>query len=160
MDYFKYRKLISNIRFNIKLQHSKTDRHYKMWLKDYCQSKGIKFMRKETETLHQVALFLYPDLVPNEIPKITFCRRQNSGFTSHRIHSTEEWANLRELVFITYGKVCMKCGSTKRIHVDHIKPVSKYPELSLSFRNLQVLCSFCNISKGNRHETDYRPKFN
>jgi hypothetical protein len=158
MDYFKYKELISYIRFRLKLDHSKTDRPYKKWLSDYCKLNNIPMCRKETETLHNVALLLYPDIVPKERPTIIFCKGLNSGFRSRCIQKTEEWANLREFVFLTYGKACMKCGSTDKIHVDHIKPVSKYPELSLSFRNLQVLCSSCNISKGNRHETDYRPK--
>lgn len=56
----------------------------------------------------------------------------------------------------------MACGkSTKEhgvvMHVDHIKPRSKHPELSLCFDNLQVLCEDCNIGKGNRYDEDYRP---
>ena len=50
----------------------------------------------------------------------------------------------------------MVCGSTERIHVDHIKPRSKYPELELDINNLQVLCEDCNIGKSNIDETDWR----
>jgi 5-methylcytosine-specific restriction endonuclease McrA len=42
------------------------------------------------------------------------------------------------------------------MHVDHIKPRWKYPELSLSFENLQVLCKDCNLGKGGWDETDWR----
>jgi len=53
----------------------------------------------------------------------------------------------------------MKCGTeSKEIHVDHIKPRSKYPYLSLTFDNLQVLCHDCNMEKSNIHDTDYREK--
>jgi 5-methylcytosine-specific restriction endonuclease McrA len=43
------------------------------------------------------------------------------------------------------------------IHIDHILPRSKYPELSLVFDNLQVLCESCNLGKSNKDETDWRP---
>jgi 5-methylcytosine-specific restriction endonuclease McrA len=42
------------------------------------------------------------------------------------------------------------------MHVDHIKPKSRYPHLALKFDNLQVLCETCNIEKSNIDETDYR----
>ena len=57
----------------------------------------------------------------------------------------------------------MMCGRSPKTHrgvvanVDHIKPRSKYPELSLVFDNLQVLCGACNKGKGNKYQTDYRP---
>lgn len=72
---------------------------------------------------------------------------------------SEDWLKLKYKVFKTYGKECMCCGRTEgNMHVDHIKPRSKYPQLSLDFNNLQVLCYDCNIGKGNWDETDWRPK--
>jgi len=44
------------------------------------------------------------------------------------------------------------------LHVDHIKPRSKYPELSLTFSNLQILCEDCNFGKSNIDQTDWRPE--
>lgn len=35
-------------------------------------------------------------------------------------------------------------------HIDHIKPISRYPELAVDTRNLQIACPTCNTSKGNR----------
>lgn len=70
--------------------------------------------------------------------------------------STSEWRELKKLVYQTYENKCMKCGCLEKLHVDHIKPSSKYPELINKFTNLQILCSTCNISKGNRNEIDYR----
>jgi len=43
------------------------------------------------------------------------------------------------------------------MHIDHIKPRSKYPELTFVFENLQVLCEDCNVGKSNLDETDWRP---
>ena len=58
------------------------------------------------------------------------------------------------------GARCECCGATPadgvRMHVDHIKPRRKYPELALTESNLQVLCEECNHGKGNWDETDWR----
>jgi 5-methylcytosine-specific restriction endonuclease McrA len=52
------------------------------------------------------------------------------------------------------------CGTAptpgKPLHVDHIKPRSKYPELEYEISNLQILCDDCNLGKGNRDEIDWR----
>jgi uncharacterized phage-like protein YoqJ/5-methylcytosine-specific restriction endonuclease McrA len=80
------------------------------------------------------------------------CCQTDQGF-----YLSKEWRNLRKKVLKTYGAVCMKCGSKDDIHIDHIKPRSKYPSLELEFSNMQVLCRICNFSKSNRNEVDYRP---
>lgn len=58
------------------------------------------------------------------------------------------------------GARCQCCGASQKdgavLHVDHIKPRSKYPELEFDVNNLQVLCADCNIGKSNIDETDWR----
>ena len=52
---------------------------------------------------------------------------------------------------------CSLCGVTKKerpLDVDHIKPRSKGGKNV--YENLQVLCSKCNRSKGNKDDTDFR----
>lgn len=74
-------------------------------------------------------------------------------------YESREWQELRYKVLIHWGRKCMCCGTTEgEMHVDHIKPRSKYPELELDFNNLQVLCRACNMGKSNTDETDFRPK--
>ena len=56
----------------------------------------------------------------------------------------------------------MCCGRSPKehgivIHVDHIKPRSKYPKLELAFDNMQLLCAACNYGKSNIDNTDWRP---
>jgi 5-methylcytosine-specific restriction endonuclease McrA len=70
------------------------------------------------------------------------------------------WRPIRKSIINMYGVTCMKCkkepSSIKDIHVDHVKPKSKYPELKYDKSNLQVLCKKCNFEKGNNSENDYR----
>ena len=71
-----------------------------------------------------------------------------------------EYRRKRHEVFIEQGEICAKCGAIPPVYlqIDHIKPVSKYPELFLEKSNMQVLCVSCNREKSNKHETDYRSK--
>ena len=70
------------------------------------------------------------------------------------------WTSLRYKAFRKYGKKCSLCGRSSEdgliMHVDHIKPQSKYPELSRDINNLQILCSECNIAKSNKYEDNWR----
>lgn len=71
-----------------------------------------------------------------------------------------QWRKLRYEAILKYGRKCMLCGATPesgvQIHVDHIKPRKKYPELALDINNLQILCGVCNHGKGNWDESDWR----
>jgi 5-methylcytosine-specific restriction endonuclease McrA len=70
------------------------------------------------------------------------------------------WRALRYETIKKYGARCQACGATPkdgtRIHVDHIKPRSKFPELELERSNLQVLCEDCNLGKRHTDFTDWR----
>lgn len=74
-------------------------------------------------------------------------------------YSTGRWRRLRYRVFLEQGNVCACCGATKcELHVDHIKPRSKYPQLQWDINNLQVLCRDCNFAKGAWNERDWRDR--
>lgn len=84
------------------------------------------------------------------------------SFDNRKFYKSREWQELRVRVLEKYDCKCMMCGRSPKDHgvvlnVDHIKPRSKYPELSLCFENLQILCGACNRGKLNKYETDYRP---
>lgn len=77
-------------------------------------------------------------------------------------YTTPEWRHLRAEVLEVYGCNCMMCGRSPKhhgvvVHVDHIIPASKSPQLALTFSNMQVLCEDCNIGKSNFYSTDWRP---
>ena len=73
-------------------------------------------------------------------------------------YETKEWKQLRFRVLVHYRRMCMACNATNKVlHVDHIKPISKYPHLRLDFENLQILCEDCNVGKSNVYKHDLRP---
>ena len=83
-------------------------------------------------------------------------------------YASWEWQTLRKQTLNKYGAECQCCGAVRGgktiagvnvvIHVDHIKPLSRYWHLRLSPDNTQVLCAECNQGKGAWDETDHRPK--
>ena len=81
--------------------------------------------------------------------------RENYG-QHDSFYESGEWRRVRFEALLKSKRCCTLCGARDRLHVDHIKPKSKYPELSLDINNLQVLCADCNLGKGNRDETDFR----
>jgi 5-methylcytosine-specific restriction endonuclease McrA len=94
----------------------------------------------------------------NELKKEAVKRTKKPVFGD--FYDSEEWLLMRHKIFRFYGRKCMKCNvKTGTIHVDHIKPRSKFKELELEPSNLQVLCKICNEKKSNLHCTDYRPEW-
>lgn len=79
---------------------------------------------------------------------------------SVNFYQTREWRELRYKVIRNSSFKCLACGASGDdtvLHVDHIKPRSKYPELSLDESNLQVLCEACNLGKSNIYEDNLKP---
>jgi 5-methylcytosine-specific restriction endonuclease McrA len=67
-------------------------------------------------------------------------------------YNTQEWRELRWKVIQESKGCCYICGRNNKkdgviLHVDHIKPRSKFPELELVKSNLQILCEDCNLGK-------------
>jgi len=78
-------------------------------------------------------------------------------------YKSPQWKELRYTALSLSEGSCQLCGAKAsdevQIHVDHIKPRSKYPELELDLDNIGVLCGDCNMGKSNYDEFDYRNKF-
>lgn len=70
--------------------------------------------------------------------------------------SSREWVEIRRLVLSLLGRRCLACNAIDSFEVDHIYPLSIYPERGLSVSNLQVLCSNCNSDKSNQIIEDFR----
>jgi 5-methylcytosine-specific restriction endonuclease McrA len=80
-----------------------------------------------------------------------------SGF-----YASEEWRRVRYQALLRSDGACDCCGNhgTREhpLHVDHVKPRARFPELALVLGNLQVLCADCNLGKGAWDQTDWRPE--
>ena len=74
-------------------------------------------------------------------------------YQDRRMANDEEHA-MRYDVLRRDGFKCVKCGRGRedgvKLHVDHIKPVSRGGKSVMS--NLQTLCEDCNCGKGNKYE--------
>ena len=99
-------------------------------------------------------------------PAVTTTLNGWGGFTrgtkeeADSFYRSAEWGQMRYKALVVYGKKCVCCGATPEtgavMHVDHIKPRSKRPDLELNINNLQILCAQCNIGKLNLDDTDLR----
>lgn len=89
-------------------------------------------------------------------------RRSGPLIPGKKFYESDAWRRLRYEALKLHGARCQCCGVSSKdggvMHVDHIKPRSKYPELELVLSNLQVLCEACNLGKRAWDETDWRPE--
>ena len=78
-------------------------------------------------------------------------------------YKTQAWKELRYIALGNSDGRCQCCGAKASdgvtLHVDHILPRSKYPQLELNLDNLQILCDDCNIGKGNWDMTNWKKHF-
>lgn len=79
-----------------------------------------------------------------------------------KFYKSQAWKEARYDVLRRDGGSCACCGARAsdgvQVHVDHIKPRSRYPELQLDTENMQVLCEDCNFGKSNYYNDDWRVK--
>jgi hypothetical protein len=91
----------------------------------------------------------------SEVKKTKHMRSSSENF-----YRSREWRQVRYEALIRCGRACMCCGAKPKdgiiLHVDHVKPRSKYPRLELDINNLQILCEDCNLGKSNIYEDDFR----
>jgi 5-methylcytosine-specific restriction endonuclease McrA len=94
---------------------------------------------------------------PKKKPK---SRKSEWARKSKAFYASDAWLRARYEALKTHGARCQCCGITPAdgavMHVDHIKPRYRFPELELTISNLQVLCSRCNQGKGAWDQTDWR----
>lgn len=71
-------------------------------------------------------------------------------------YRSEDWQSAKFFVYENYEKVCFCCYDTKQLQIDHIKPLSLFPEKCLDIFNLQILCKTCNQLKSNRSKKKFK----
>ena len=68
----------------------------------------------------------------------------------HQFYHSPEWRKLRAKAIQELGPTCYACGSTTRIHIDHVIPIAERPDLALDLRNLRPLCQRCHNGQRKR----------
>lgn len=107
-----------------------------------------KALRDDLE--RELAAMVWP------VPKVK--RKRDRKPSSKDVERTPEWKALRHVAFERYGRVCAKCGAKDELHVDHVIPKYRRPDLALDLGNLQILCRRCNFAKGFHSQDDYRSR--
>lgn len=75
-----------------------------------------------------------------------------------------KWWKLRDEIIKRDDGFCQRCWhkydilNDKRLEVHHIKPRSKYPELTFKEDNLVTLCRTCNAQIGTKEVLDFEWK--
>lgn len=105
--------------------------------------KGRKISNTKLKSLLQIALNDYksklPKLMNNYYDK--YLSNYNLPLevikNGKKFYKTKQWRALRIRAFAKYGRKCLCCGKTTLLHVDHVKPRSKYPELTLDLKTFK-----------------------
>ena len=94
--------------------------------------------------------------------KVAWMPRDEWEKQTAKFYSSQRWRELRYEALRNTGGCCCCCGGRAsdgiRLHVDHIKPRSKYPELQYDLDNLQILCEDCNMGKSNYYDDNWKVK--
>lgn len=87
-------------------------------------------------------------------------KRKTNKELAIEFYTSDAWRHVRYQALKAHGGACQCCGARGgggvMLHVDHIKPRSRFPKLELTLSNLQVLCEDCNMGKRAWDETDWR----
>lgn len=103
---------------------------------------------------------------------IKWSEESRRKITKVKSHQELEWGKFRECreyrewrtaIFERDNWTCQDCGEKgKRLHVDHIKKWSEYPELRFELSNGRTLCESCHKltpNYGNRHQRKYELQY-
>lgn len=123
-------------------------------IKGFKTPKGSKSLKREMKRLNKV-IKMKDDIINN----LYHNKVAQMSKPKHWVYDDPRWKPLRYKTLRKYNFQCLSCNrGNLELHVDHIKPISKYPELAFDENNLQVLCKDCNLGKSNIFEDDLRTK--
>ena len=101
-----------------------------------------------------------PELVQSgKCPKHARQAEQQRGSASARGYDSA-WERVRLLVLKRDLYTCQirtHCNGARATEVDHIRPISEFPEGRLMLMNLQAACKPCNSAKGARFPSRITP---
>jgi len=111
----------------------------------------LKFMHLSRSAMKHGVSRLAPSSIVSELQNDFVMKAELTKFNDKSFYRTREWKELRLAVLSAMPKCCL-CGAGPEqgpLHVDHVKPRSLWPELSLDPANMQTLCGPCNMAKSN-----------
>lgn len=79
--------------------------------------------------------------------------------------NTRAYRKARLKVLNRDGHVCMYCGSSEDLTIDHVLSIKHHPDLAMDMDNMVIACKTCNSRKGSRSQgvflaqTDTPPVF-
>jgi 5-methylcytosine-specific restriction endonuclease McrA len=86
-------------------------------------------------------------VIEDKYDPVTVARSQYNNW-----QNSDEGKTYRQEQFKAIGGLCPGCSqifpTLDCFHIDHIQPLSKRPDLATEPSNLRLLCSKCNLSKG------------
>ena len=78
---------------------------------------------------------------------------------SKKLRTSSEFKRWREAVFERDNYICVFCNKKGgELHPDHIKELSKFPNLVFDVDNGRTLCKECHQKRHYKHLTTHRPK--
>lgn len=75
-----------------------------------------------------------------------FVKGEIERYNGQAERTTPEYKRFKKAVLDRDGYCCVICGATDHLHVHHIKPFKKYPELRTDIDNGITLCADCHRS--------------
>ena len=70
---------------------------------------------------------------------------------TYKLRGDARWMRI-SAVYLANNYICVCCNARPATEVDHIYPVSRYPELKYTKSNFQALCRSCHQIKTARYE--------
>jgi len=83
---------------------------------------------------------------------------QRSGQTDHirRAKNKYRKAEVKEALVRMYDGLCCYCECDARSgEIEHLKPISTYPESGFDWNNLHLSCGECNRAKSNQYNAEH-----
>jgi 5-methylcytosine-specific restriction endonuclease McrA len=66
--------------------------------------------------------------------------------------NTKAYRRARVKVLNRDGHVCMYCGTSEDLTIDHVLSIKNHPELAMDMDNMVIACKPCNSRKGSRSQ--------
>ena len=150
-------QMIINWLYNKRLWHTKTQASREKLVKMYFYLTG------NTVSRSKITAYFWEYIKSNSSFKgcgIGDKKKKKQPVVNGNFYQSKPWRMLRVKALVKYGRKCCLCGRGVNdgviLHVDHIKPRSKFPELELRLSNLQILCEDCNLGKSNHYSKRWR----